>query len=54
MNFHGRAIQVSVKHIGIDEGFIRHMRSSSVYRNQEKKFKEEFKEITKLAYKSNN
>lgn len=51
MNWHGRAILVSVKHIGIDEDFIRHMRSSSIYRNHEKKFKEEFKEITKLANK---
>lgn len=45
----GRAIQVSVKHIGIDEDFVTMMRSTHEYRLSEKRFKEEFKVIAKMA-----
>jgi trehalose 6-phosphate synthase/phosphatase len=45
----GRTIQVSVKHIGVDEDFITLMRSTHDYRISERKFKQEFKEITKMA-----
>jgi hypothetical protein len=47
--WHGRSIQVTVKHMGVDEDFITHMRSTHDYRVSEKKFKEEFEVITKMA-----
>jgi trehalose-6-phosphate synthase len=48
----GRSIQVSVKHIGIDEDFITMMRSTHDYRVSEKRFKEEFKVIAKMAQRN--
>jgi trehalose 6-phosphate synthase/phosphatase len=52
--WHGRSIQVSVKHIGVDEDFIMQMRSSHEYRLSEKQFRNEFKEIAAMASRNSN
>jgi len=52
VNYHGRIVGVSVRNIGIDEGFIQKIMNGGSYKKEVEKFKEEFNKIAELARKS--